>query len=95
MRLVLIEDRICTDPTTEKATRDFYFDFLTLTFISFLSAAAQLATEAINRNESILKDYSLRLHAYDGQCRTDKVMKSFIDYIRLNTFPHMAGILGK
>jgi len=54
-----------------------------------------MAQDAINKNDSILKDYSLKLHAYDGQCRTDKVMKSFIDYIRLYTFPHMAGILGK
>ncbi|OXA51550.1 Gamma-aminobutyric acid type B receptor subunit 1 [Folsomia candida] len=56
--------------------------------------AAQMAAQAINRNNSVLSDYDLRMHVYDGQCRTDKVMKSFIDYIRLSSFPHMAGILG-
>lgn len=54
-----------------------------------------MATIAVNRNESVLKDYDLRMHVYDGQCRADKVMKGFIDYIRLTTFPSMAGILGK
>lgn len=38
-----------------------------------------MAAQAINRNNSVLSDYDLRMHVYDGQCRTDKVMKSFID----------------
>ena len=57
--------------------------------------AAMMATEAVNRNSSILKDYDLQLYASDGQCRADMVMKTFIDYIRLPTFPNMVGILGK
>jgi len=54
-----------------------------------------MAAIAINRNSSVLKDYDLRMLVQDGQCQADKVMKSFIDYIRLASFPHMAGILGK
>ena len=57
--------------------------------------AANMATRAINSNEGVLKDYVLRMLAYDGQCRADMVMKSFIDYIRLPSFPFMAGILGQ
>ncbi|CAL8112812.1 unnamed protein product [Orchesella dallaii] len=56
--------------------------------------AAQMATIAVNHNNSVLKDYELSMHVYDGQCRADKVMKGFIDFIRLPTFPSMAGILG-
>jgi len=57
--------------------------------------AANMATRAVNANDTVLKDYILRVHSFDGQCRADMVMKSFIDYIRLSTFPHMAGILGR
>jgi hypothetical protein len=57
--------------------------------------AAKMAAHAINSNDGVLKDYVLRLYSYDGQCRADMVMKSFIDYIRLSTFPTMAGILGE
>ena len=64
-------------------------------YSSAVFIAALMATEAVNRNNSILKDYHLELYAYDGQCRADMVMKSFIDYIRLPTFPNMVGILGK
>lgn len=54
-----------------------------------------MAITAVNQNHTILKDYELRMHVYDGQCRADKVMKGFIDYIRLSNFPSMAGIVGK
>ena len=48
----------------------------------------------MNVNNSILSGYELNLLVSDGQCRTDAVMKSFIDYIRTSTFDTMAGILG-
>lgn len=69
--------------------------FLFIYLLIFHIPAAKMAADAINKNESVLPEYDLKMHAYDGQCRTDKVMKSFIDYIRLPSFPYMAGILGK
>lgn len=56
--------------------------------------AAQMAVDAINRNETILRDYDLKLLVADGQCSADMVMKSFIDYLRFKHFNRMVGILG-
>ncbi|KAG8222593.1 hypothetical protein J437_LFUL002585 [Ladona fulva] len=56
--------------------------------------AATMATEAINNNDTVLRDYSLKLHVYDDQCKSDMVMKSFIEYIRLDDFNRFVGILG-
>ena len=53
-----------------------------------------MAIDAVNRNETILKDYEMKLLALDGQCSGDMVLKSFIDYIRLPHFNRMVGILG-
>lgn len=54
-----------------------------------------MAIAAVNANNSVLKDYNLHLYVRDGQCKADKVLMGFIDYIRLDTFSNMAGILGK
>ena len=59
----------------------FYEEFHYSLFV-FHFIAAKMAARAVNRNDTILKDYSLSLLAYDGQCRADMVMKSFIEYIR-------------
>lgn len=53
-----------------------------------------MAIDAVNKNETILKDYEMKLLALDGQCSGDMVLKAFIDYIRLPHFNRMVGILG-
>lgn len=56
--------------------------------------AATMAKEAINTNNTILRDYNLTVLASDGQCRSDMVMKSFIDYIVHNYYEKLVGVLG-
>ncbi|XP_037078351.1 uncharacterized protein LOC119099324 [Pollicipes pollicipes] len=56
--------------------------------------AVLMAVKAVNANSSVLRDYDLTLNAHDGQCSADMVMKTFIDYVRMPTHRHMAGILG-
>ena len=53
-----------------------------------------MAIDAVNKNETILKDYEMKLLALDGQCSGDMVLKAYIDYIRLPHFNRMVGILG-
>lgn len=56
--------------------------------------AVRMAVDAINRNDSILKDYELRLLEEDGACSADHVMKAFIKYVHSKEFPRIIGILG-
>lgn len=56
--------------------------------------AARMAREAINKNDTILRDYKLNLYVNDGQCKSDVVMKHFIDYIYLDVYPKLVGVLG-
>ncbi|XP_011298958.1 uncharacterized protein [Fopius arisanus] len=56
--------------------------------------AAKMAKEAINNNSTILRDYNMVLLANDGQCTSDRVMKSFIDYIFHNYYEKLVGVLG-
>ena len=56
--------------------------------------AAQMAKNAINHNKTILRDYNLKMLVNDGQCKSDLVMKSFIDYILHNFYSKLIGILG-
>lgn len=56
--------------------------------------AASMAEKAINNNNSILRDYQLKLLVTDGQCKSEFVMKSFIDYILYQYYYKMFGILG-
>ncbi|KAK0157842.1 hypothetical protein PV328_011532 [Microctonus aethiopoides] len=56
--------------------------------------AARLAKETINLNNTLLRDYNLTLLASDGQCKSDMVMKSFIDYIVHNYYEKLVGVLG-
>lgn len=55
--------------------------------------AASMARDAINSNGSVLRDYNLGLLASDGQCKSDMVMKSFIDYI-VHYYEKLIGVLG-
>ncbi|EZA52311.1 Insulin receptor [Ooceraea biroi] len=56
--------------------------------------AAKMAKDAINVNNTLLRDYNLTLLASDGQCKSDMVMKSFIDYIIHNYYQKLVGVLG-
>ncbi|XP_014480221.1 PREDICTED: uncharacterized protein LOC106747328 [Dinoponera quadriceps] len=56
--------------------------------------ASDMAKHAINLNNTVLRDYSLNLLASDGQCKSDMVMKSFIDYIVHNYYEKLVGVLG-
>ncbi|XP_070151049.1 uncharacterized protein [Polyergus mexicanus] len=56
--------------------------------------AAKMAKEVINVNNTLLRDYNLTLLANDGQCKSDMVMKSFIDYIVHNHYQKLVGVLG-
>ncbi|KAL3282262.1 hypothetical protein HHI36_005453 [Cryptolaemus montrouzieri] len=59
-----------------------------------IAQAAKMAETAINANNSILKDYKLEVLMSDGQCRSDLVMKMFIDYVVNKQFQSMIGVLG-
>jgi len=56
--------------------------------------AAKMAKDAVNVNNTLLRDYNLTLLASDGQCKSDMVMKSFIDYIIHNYYQKLVGVLG-
>ncbi|KOC65570.1 Insulin-like peptide receptor [Habropoda laboriosa] len=56
--------------------------------------ASKMAKEAINVNNTLLKNYNLTLLVNDGQCKSDMVMRSFIDYIVHNQYEKLVGVLG-
>ncbi|CAK9812828.1 Insulin-like peptide receptor [Anthophora plagiata] len=56
--------------------------------------ASKMAKEAINVNNTVLKNYNLTLLVNDGQCKSDMVMRSFIDYIVHNQYEKLVGVLG-
>lgn len=55
---------------------------------------ALMARDAINANQSLLRDYDLSLLVSNGQCKADMVMKGFIDYIVENYYNNLIGVLG-
>ncbi|KAJ8686553.1 hypothetical protein QAD02_022347 [Eretmocerus hayati] len=60
-----------------------------------IASAALMARNAINNNNTVLRDYNLKLHAANGQCKSDLVMKSFIDFVlQKDEYDRMIGILG-
>lgn len=57
--------------------------------------SAKMATDAVNNNTSLLKDYDLQLYVNDGKCQAETVMKTFIDYIVENSNNKIVvGVLG-
>lgn len=57
--------------------------------------SAKMATDAVNRNTSLLQDYELQLFVNDGKCQAETVMKAFIDYIVENyNNKIVVGVLG-
>lgn len=56
---------------------------------------AKMATDAVNNNSSLLRDYNLELFANDGKCQAESVMKVFIDFIVENYNKKIVvGVLG-
>lgn len=61
-----------------------------------IADAAMMAIDAINNNDTVLRDIKLVLTKDDGQCNTDTVMKTFIETVlNHNEFKRLIGILGK
>lgn len=57
--------------------------------------AAQMAVDAINKNDTVLRDIKLVLQKHDGQCNTDTVMNKFIESVLVHTeYKKLIGILG-
>jgi hypothetical protein len=54
-----------------------------------------MAIDAVNANDSVLRDYNLKLKVNDGECRAEAVMKTFIYYVLFNIYKRLVGILGK
>ncbi|PSN54801.1 hypothetical protein C0J52_02008 [Blattella germanica] len=46
--------------------------------------AAQMAVDAVNSNDTVLRDYNLKLQVNNGECKTENVMSTFIQYILFN-----------
>jgi hypothetical protein len=60
-----------------------------------LILAAEMAVEAVNANDSVLRDYSLKLKVNNGECRAEAVMTTFIYYVLFNVYKKLVGILGE
>lgn len=72
------------------------FIFQMFKFYMFLAvSAAQEAQEAVNLNDSVLRDYRLEVQVDDGRCEADFVLKAFIDQIFQQRYNQLVGILGK
>lgn len=61
---------------------------------SSIYIAALMAKEAINRNATVLTNYMMSVVANDGQCKSDMVLKSFIDFMINKNYQNMVGVLG-
>lgn len=58
--------------------------------------ASTMAIDEINKNPSILNNYSIKLVIHTGECKPDMVLKSFIDIVAAGDqqFKQTIGILG-
>ncbi|XP_021935929.1 receptor-type guanylate cyclase gcy-4-like isoform X2 [Zootermopsis nevadensis] len=56
--------------------------------------AAEMALEAVNANDSVLRDYNLKMKVNNGECKAEAVMKTFIYYVLFNVYKKLVGILG-
>ena len=60
-----------------------------------LILAAEMALEAVNANDSVLRDYNLKMKVNNGECRAEAVMTTFIYYVLFNIYKKLVGILGE
>lgn len=56
--------------------------------------AAEMALDAVNANDSVLRDYNLKMKVNNGECRAEAVMTTFIYYVLFNVYKKLVGILG-
>ncbi|XP_069698476.1 uncharacterized protein [Periplaneta americana] len=56
--------------------------------------AAEMALESVNANDSVLRDYNLKMKVNNGECKAEAVMKTFIYYVLFNVYKKLVGILG-
>lgn len=54
-----------------------------------------MALEAVNANDSVLRDYNLKMKVNNGECKAEAVMKTFIYYVLFNIYKKLVGILGE
>jgi hypothetical protein len=54
-----------------------------------------MALDDINRNNSVLPNYDLKSVVYNGMCKSDVVMKAFINVIMNKESKSAIGFLGK
>ena len=54
-----------------------------------------MALDDINRNNSVLPNYDLKSVIYNGMCKSDVVMKTFINVIMNKESKSVIGFLGK
>ena len=66
----------------------------TTTDYLFLILVLMMALEDINKNNSVLPNYDLKTVLKNGMCKSDVVMKAFIDII-MNKAKSVIGFLGK
>lgn len=57
-------------------------------------AATDMAQDAINRNPNLLPNHELIINKSDGKCKTDIVLKSFINYYMSQVDATYIGVLG-
>jgi hypothetical protein len=60
-----------------------------------LISAAEMALDAINANDSVLRDYNLKMKVNNGECKSEAVMNAFIYYVLFNVYKKLVGILGE
>ena len=48
----------------------------------------------INKNETLLRNYVLKLHLVDGRCKEDTVMQRFLDVYTNKKHKTYVGVLG-
>ncbi|XP_033330257.2 uncharacterized protein LOC117222594 [Megalopta genalis] len=56
--------------------------------------ASIMAKDAINVNRTVLANYNMSVMAKNGQCKSDVVLKSFVDFVITKEFDKMIGVLG-
>ena len=60
----------------------------------YLITVALLAVQHINKNDTLLRNYKLKLHVVDGRCQEDTVMKRFLDVYTNQKNKMFVGVLG-
>ena len=58
-------------------------------------SVALLAVDHINNNDTLLRNYDLKLHLVDGRCKEDTVMQRFLDVYTNKKHKTYVGVLGK